>query len=330
MSRARYFTVRTIQTVFLLWVILTFLFFFFRSLPGSYVDLMMFGGAGPETIAQFERRWGLDQPLHIQYWRYLVNFAQGDFGTSIQFRQPVWEYVRPRIFNTLILVAPALTLAYILASVIGTVLGNVRGSKLERYGIISLITIGSFPSFFLGILLIVVFAQWLNFFPTSGMVSAVTRAEYSGAPAWRIFFTQDFAFHYVLPFSAIVIRYLYEPTIIMRTSIVEVAGQDFSYYHKVTGLPYVNRMKHLAKHAILPVITLYPISMTRAISGLVLIEVVFNWPGIGDALINAVFQRDTPVVQFVFFLTAAFVVFANFAIDILYGVIDPRVSVGED
>jgi peptide/nickel transport system permease protein len=116
----------------------------------------------------------------------------------------------------------------------------------------------------------------------------------------------------------------------MRTSVVEVMGQDFIYYHKVTGLPYISKLKHIGKHAILPVITLYPVSMTRAISGLVLIELVFNWPGIGFALVQGVLQRDFPVVQFVFFITAAMVVIANFGVDLLYGIIDPRISVEGD
>jgi len=115
----------------------------------------------------------------------------------------------------------------------------------------------------------------------------------------------------------------------MRTSVVEILGQDFAYFQRATGLPKINRMKHLAKHASLPVITLYPVSMTRAIGGLVLLETVFNWPGIGLALIEAVLDRDIPVVQFVFFLVAAFVVFGNFVVDIVYGYIDPRISIDE-
>jgi peptide/nickel transport system permease protein len=113
----------------------------------------------------------------------------------------------------------------------------------------------------------------------------------------------------------------------MRTSVVETLGQDFSFYHRMTGMPKFQRMANIAKHSSLPVITVYPATMTRAIGGLVLIETVFNWPGIGFALVQAVLARDFPVVQFVFIVIAAFVISANFLVDVLYARIDPRVGV---
>jgi peptide/nickel transport system permease protein len=106
-------------------------------------------------------------------------------------------------------------------------------------------------------------------------------------------------------------------------------GEDFSFYNRMTGMPKMERMANIAKHASLPVITVYPATMTRAIGGLVLVETVFNWPGIGYALVNSVLARDFPVVQFVFIVIAAFVIFANFAVDILYARIDPRVAVDQ-
>lgn len=288
----------------------------------------MFRGASPETVAQFKEEWGLNDPLYVQYWRYLTNLIQGDAGTSLQYRRPVFEYVKMGIFNSFILVAPGITLAYIIGSLYGLMAGTSRGSRLERQGIVPIIFVGSFPSFFLAIVLIVIFASWLDIFPTSGMLSSETRRMFADAAWWRTYTTVDFAKHYALPFLAVVLRYLYLPSLIMRTSVVEVQGQGFSYYQRVAGLPKIQRLRHLAKHASLPVITLYPVSMTRAIGGLVLIEMVFNWPGIGYTLVTAVLSRDYPVVMFVFFLIGAFIVVANYVIDIVYGIIDPRVSVG--
>ncbi len=330
MSRARYFGMRVIQTFVLLFIVLTFLFFFFRLLPGDFTDIMMYRGASEETIKAFRDNWGLDDPLHIQYMRYMMNFATGDVGTSLQFRKPVWEFVKMKIFNSFILVAPAITIAYVLGSLIGGVLGSKRGSKLEKYGLVPIILSGSFPSFFTAILLIIVFANWFGWFPTSGMFGFSGQFQGTEFAWWRPYLTADFLMHYILPFTAILFRYIYLPALIMRTNIVEVMGQDFFYYHRMTGLPGVNRLRHLIKNASLPVITLYPVSMTRAIGGLVIIEVVFNWPGIGYTLVQGVLSRDFPVVQFVFFLVAAFVIVANFTVDIAYGVIDPRVSIGED
>jgi len=320
----RYVLVRSIQTVFTLWLVLTALFVMFRSMPGDFTAQMAVAGANQEALAALRAKWGLDQPLYVQYWRYISNLAQGNLGESPVYRVPVWEFVKMRIFNTFILVAPAMTFTYILGAFIGTIAGSKRGTRLEKLGLIPVIGAGSFPAFFISIVLIVVFASWLNLFPTSGMLSA------GGSEAgtwWGPYVTPDFGIHYVLPFVAVVCRYLFIPSLIMRTSVVEVMGQDYTEYHRLTGLPTGKRLRHVAKHASLPVITIYPVSLARALGGLVLVETVFNWPGIGFTLVEAVLGRDYPVVQFVFFVVAAFVIISNFLIDLLYGVIDPRIRV---
>ncbi|WP_254838527.1 ABC transporter permease [Natronomonas marina] len=326
MSRTRYFLARTVQTIFLLWLAMTVLFVLFRMMPGDYADLMLWQGASPETVDQFREAWGLNDPLYVQYWNYLTNFLTLEYGFSTQSQRPVWDAVKLRIFNSFILIAPALTVAYVLGSVIGAIMGSNRGSKLEKYGFIPALMTGTSPIFFLGILGIIVFAGWFDLLPTSGIRSPGTTYPDS-APWWAHYVTGEFVRHYILPFSVIVIKYLYLPLLIMRTSSVEVRNQDFFFYHRVTGVPGWKRTKHLAKHASLPVITLYPISLAASMGGLVLLEVVFNWPGMGRALIQAVLARDLPVIQFVFFLIAAFVIIGNYLVDIMYGVIDPRVSV---
>jgi peptide/nickel transport system permease protein len=326
MSRARYLVLRSLQTVVLLWAILTFLFFFFRLMPGSFVDIMMYQGASPEAVAAFKQKWGLDEPLYVQYWNYLMRFLQLDLGTSLQFRQPVWEYVKMRIFNTFLLVAPGITVAYLIGTLIGTVQGVTRGSVFERYSTIPVIMVGTFPLFFTSIVLIIVFAQTLNWFPTSGMMSSGIGRFSENAAWWRPYLTVDFLKHYTLPFVAVILRFLYLPSLVMRGSVLDVLGQDFIEYHRITGLSKAVRYRHIMKHSFLPVITLYPAAMVRALGGLVLVETVFNWPGIGAALVQAVIFRDFPVVQFVFFLTATWVILANYAVDVLYSVVDPRVS----
>lgn len=325
MNRVRYLLARTAQTVFLLWLVLTFIFVMFRLMPGSYADIMLARGAGQASIAAFEAKWGLNDPIHVQYANYMINFVQLDLGNSLQYRVPVFQHVRTKIFNSFVLLAPAITVSYLLGSLIGSITGRMRGSVLERYGIVPIIFVGSFPAFFTAIVLIIVFAGWLNLFPTSGMITA--EVSNPGDAWWRSYLTVDFAKHYVLPFSAVLLRYLYLPTLIMRTSVVEILDQDFLFYHRMTGISKVSEWIHTTKHASLPVITLYPVSMARAIGGLVLIEAVFNWPGMGFTLIESVLSRDFPVVQFVFFLVAAFVIVANFLVDIAYGFIDPRVAV---
>lgn len=327
MSRAKYIGVRTVQTVFILWLVLSGLWVMFRLMPGDFTARMVNAGASPEAIAAVRERWGLNDPIYVQYWRYITNFVRLDVGESVVYGTDVWTFTKMKIFNTFILVAPGITFAYILGSAIGTVIGSSRGSLLEKWGLVPLIFSGSFPSFFTAILLILVFASTLNWFPTSGMLSPGIRGEH--VTWWTPYLTRNFAAHYVLPFTAVILRYLFMPSLIMRTSVVETKDKDFMEYHRLTGLPVVKRWRHLARHSSLPVITVYPVSMSRALGGLVLVETVFNWPGIGFTLVEAVLARDYPVVQFVFFIVAAFVIIANFFVDIVYGIIDPRVSIDD-
>ncbi|GAB3035390.1 ABC transporter permease [Natronobiforma cellulositropha] len=326
MVSVRYVGSRALQTVFLLWFMLTFLFFFFRLMPGSYLDIMMYRGADPESIAVFKENWGLNDPLYVQYGRYLVNFLGFDAGLSVQYREPVWDLVRRRMFNTFILVAPAITLSYVVGGVIGGLIGSRRDSRAGEHGLGALIFVGSLPSFFVGILLIAMFSMWAGLFPTSGMVSPEVTRTYRDAVWWRPYLTGDFAMHYTLPFVAIVFRYLYFPSLIIRTSFIDVTRQEFNEFYRVAGLTPRARLRHQLKHASLPLITLYPLSMTWALGGMVLIETVFNWPGIGQMLVQAVLSRDYPVIQFVFFIIAAFVILSNFVVDLVYGVVDPRIS----
>lgn len=329
MSRARYVLYRVAQSVFMVWFIVTFLFFFFRMLPGQYSDILIAQGASPESVAKFRAQWGLDEPLYVQYGKYMANLVQLKLGDSFQTRAPVWKFIHMKIFNTAILVAPAITFAYLFGSGYGALAGVKRGSLFERFGLIPLIFFGAFPAFFTAIFLIVIFSGTLEWFPVAGMISYSVKIEMADRAWWAPYLSKSFAEHYVLPFVAVVLVQAFLPALIMRTSIVEVKGQGFSFYHRMKGLPRSNRILHLIKHGSLPVITLFPISLTRAIGGQVLIETVFNWPGIGAALVGAILARDFPVVQGVFFLIAVFVVFGNLLVDLIYGVIDPRISLGD-
>ena len=329
MTSARYVGQRMVVTAFLLWLVVTVLFFFFRLMPGDITDIMLATGVPVDAVAQFEIEHGLNDPLHVQYGRYLWDLLHADVGHSVKFGLPIIPYIKPKILNSAILAAPAITLGYIGGSVLGVLFGNYRGSKFERRGIFVLMFIGRFPSFFLAIVLIIVFSSTLNWFPPSGVASIQTLQEAGTRPWWYIYTTQDFLVHYTLPFLAIFLRALDTPALLMRTSVVEVRSQDFFRYMKLTGLGRVTRLTSLARHASLPVITLYPVALTRAIGGVVLVETVFNWPGIGFALVEAVLNRDFPVVQFVFILIAAFIIISNFVVDITYSWVDPRVTVGQ-
>jgi peptide/nickel transport system permease protein len=335
MSTGRYVIKRSLASLGLIVLVTSALFFAFRLMPGDFTSIFAQSGAGPETVERMTEKWGLDDPLYVQYLRYMGNMLTADVGESFRFGTDVWELTKWRLLNSFILVGPAITIAYIVGSLFGGILGNRRGSRLEKWGISGAVLIGAIPSFFTGIVLIIIFSSVLGWFPTGGAISSETLRSLSQSVSGDVtpldyYQTADFWWHYVLPFATIFIKYLYFPTLIMRTNVVEMSDQGFMFYHRLSGISPLSELRKLIKHSSLPVITLYPVSMTRAIGGMVLVEVVFNWPGIGSLLIDSVLARDFPVIQFIFFLVAVWVILGNFAVDIIYGVIDPRVRVEQN
>ncbi|SMO59146.1 ABC transporter permease [Halorubrum cibi] len=330
MSRLSYFVRRTAITAVLIFLVASALFFFFRAMPGDYSSLLVQQGMNPEQIAQLRADWGLDEPIYVQYYEYITNLFTGNAGQSFRFSQPVWELVAPRILNSFVLVAPAITATYIVGGLFGAYIGRRRGSPLEKSGIISVSIFHSIPDFFLGIMLIALFSSTLGIFPTSGMLPPAEMIQLGDQPYWQRFLIPEFWRHYTLPFMTVLLYFMQYPTLIMRNSVVEVSDQEYLHYHRLKGLPESKLLRKIIRHASLPVITLYPISLAASISGLVLIEVVFNWPGIGQLLVSSVLARDFPVIQFVFLIAATWVIIGNFFVDLLYGVLDPRVSVAGD
>ena len=327
MSRLRYFAERTAVTALLIFLVASALFVFFRLMPGDYTSLLIQQGMSQDQIVRLQEKWGLTEPLYQQYFSYVRNLLTADVGVSFRHRSAVWELVKPRILHSLILVVPAITATYLIGGVLGAVIGRYRGGLFEKSSIIGVSVFHSIPDFFLGILLIAAFSETAGIFPTSGMLSTQTSIAIQDQPFYEMLFLQEFWVHYILPFATITLYFMQYPALIMRNSVVEISGQDFLHYHRLKGLPRLRLIGKLIRHASLPVITLYPISLANGISGLVLIEVVFNWPGIGRLLVDSVLARDFPVIQFVFLVAAVWVILGNFLVDLLYGVIDPRVSV---
>lgn len=328
MSKIQYYLRRTVITVVLIWAVATFLFFAFRLMPGDYATLLAGQGADADQLEAIRDRWGLNDPLYVQYFDYMMNLATGDAGVSHQTNQPVFEFVGVRLMNSLILVLPAILTAFVLGSIYGTILGTTSRPLLEKYGIIPPTVAGTTPGFFAGIILIIIFSGYFGLFPSSGIASLATHRDTDSI--WELYMTRDFLRHYALPFLTIVVTFLYYPTLVMRGSVVEIRGQEFSYYQRIMGLGSRTRFKHIMKHASLPVITLLPASTATAISGLVVIEWVFNWPGIGILLFDAVLNRDVPVLQVLFLIVAIWIIVGNYIVDIMYTVIDPRITYEEE
>lgn len=325
MSKLYYYARRIVVSVLLIWAVATFLFFAFRMLPGDYATQLLQQGMSPEKVAEVRASWGLNDPLYVQYFKWMGNMVTGNAGTSRVYNEPVWSVVKMSLANSFILVLPGILTAFLLGSLYGALMGNSPGSLLERYGVIPPTIIGTSPDFFVAIFMIIVFSSWFGLFPAGSLASVQTMT--ANESMLDVYLTGDFLHHYALPFVTITLKYMYYPALIMRGSVVEVRGQEFAKYQRLLGLSDLRRFRHVLKHASLPVVTLLPSVTARAIGGLVLIELVFNWPGIGKLLFDSVIARDTPVIQFIFLLIAIWIIVGNFLVDILYTIIDPRITI---
>jgi peptide/nickel transport system permease protein len=308
--------------IFTLWVIITIIFFMFRLVPADPAALLIDSSLTPEQKQALRELWGLDKPLLAQYFTYLGNILRGDFGTSFFYRAPVMDVLLPFLRNSLVLMVPAIILATVMAIVIGSYLGWQRGSRLERWGIILPLVLHSIPFYWLGLIVIIVFAFWLRLFPSSGMRELGYRAD----SVWEIYFTVDFLRHLTLPMLTAAFYFMASPLMLMRSSMIEVRSEAFLDVVRAKGVPEHVVIRHAMRNALLPVVTYLAYLSTVAVAGSVLLETVFAWPGMGRALVESVNSLDYPLAQAAFFMWSGSVVFIYFLVDILYYKLDPRIS----
>ena len=304
-----------------IWVIITLSFFLFRLVPGDPVSMMMTDDISVEAQQMIRAQWGLDKPLYEQYLLYMTNLLQGRLGISIFYKIPVWEVLMPKLINTLILMGTSMLLAVLLGGLGGTYLAWRRGSGSEKGGVILILFMRSIPIFWLGILLLMVFTYWLRLFPGGGM----HRTGFVSSSLFGNYLNWDFARHLTLPLLCSLLYNIGDPLMIMRSSMLEVKGEDFLTLLKAKGLSEFSVMRECARNAMLPLVTYVGVLVGYAFSGQVLLETVFAWPGVGREIVWAVFKRDYAIVQGSFVLMAFVVVMMNFLVDLSYGLLDPRI-----
>lgn len=321
MGKRAYIIRRLFHTAIVLFAILAILFAVFRLMPGDPTAVLVDSQLSESDQRALLAQWGLDQPLPVQFWRYLKNLFTGDFGLSFYYRQPVMQMLSGPIWNTLILMVTSMSVAVVIGILAGMFLGWRRGSKWEQWGVVGALLLRSIPIFWLGILLLMIFTYWLRLFPTGG----IRTSGYEALSLWRVYFSWDFFHHLVMPFATALLYYVSDPLLIMRTSMLEIKGEDFLEMAKAKGLEDRQVMKHCVRNAVLPVITFVAVWSGFAFGGQVLLETVFAWPGMGREIVQAVTRHDYPVAQASFFLMSFIVVFMNFIVDLLYGYLDPRI-----
>jgi len=316
-----YIVKRLLQSILVVFGVVTMMFFMFRLMPADPTTMLVERGMPDAARAALLERWGLTGSLWEQYWRYLVNMLSGDFGNSFFYQKPAEQVLLPLIANTAWVALPGILIGAFIGCVLGIIVGWApRGSAVEHGGIFLATVVRGVPSFVLGILMLTIFSSWLAWFPGFGI------GTLSGTEGIAKFFTWSFLLHLVLPVATLAIFFIPENLLLMRTGVVENRGEDYLELVKAKGVRESRVAWHAARNSLLPVITwLFP-ALAETVAGIIVIEVVFSWPGVGRELVLAVNRQDYPIAQAAFFTLAVMIVLSNLLADIVYMKLDPRIS----
>lgn len=313
---------RALQYGLVLWAALTVNFLLPRAMPGSPLPYLVgeeVGSLSAERLAEVRARYGLDESLGRQYLGYLGGIARGEWGTSFQLGRPVADVLRERLPWTLLLVGSSLVLATLFGVVAGALASWRRGGRFDTLSLGTAIVLDALPTFWLGMILIAVFAVELRWLPSFG---AVTPGAALGP--WAL--TRDVARHLVLPVVALTGATLSGTYLVMRYAMLDVLGQDYVRTARAKGVPERTLLLgHAVRNALLPVSTVVFLNLGFLIGGATVVETVFAYPGVGTLLYEAVLSRDYPVLQGAFFVLTVSVVLANAVADAVYPLLDPRV-----
>lgn len=313
---------RGVQLFLTLFVILTLLFFLFRIMPGDPASMVLDPKMTAEAKEALRHQFGLDKPLFSQYLLYLANAFQGNFGRSFRSAQPVLSIIGERLPATLLLFTSATILSFTLGIWLGRLIAWRRGGALEvSCTVIGLIFYTVFIPWF-GTLVIWIFSYRLGWFPLGGILSPELWISGASVLAKAL----DVLYHLVLPLAVLTLVMFAGSMLVMRSSMLETLGEDYVTAARAKGLPERTvRNRHAARNAMLPLITSFALSLAFSMSGGVLTETIFSWPGLGTQLVEAVMSQDYPLAQGAFLLIAALVLGANFVADVLYVYLDPRI-----
>jgi peptide/nickel transport system permease protein len=300
----RYILTRLWQGVVTLLVLVTAVFLLARVI-GTPVDLLLPPDYSPAERAAMVHRLGLDQPVYVQYFQYMGGLLKGDFGTSFAAKRPVLDMFLEAMPNTLRLAAVTIVIALVFGFIAGVVSGTHRGSFIDQLlGALAVVGVSA-PTFWIGLILILVFAVQLNLLPVARM----------GGPE-----------SYILPAVTWSLFMLAGTTRLVRSSMIDVLDSEFIKLARIKGVSeHMVVWKHCLRNALLPVITFTGVQIAALLNGSVVVESVFAWPGVGRLIYQGIVGRDYPLVQGCLLIGGFVVIALNLAVDLVYAVIDPRV-----
>ncbi len=319
--RARFVVGKCLGALATLGFVLVFNFFLFRVVNDDPVGKMFRGrNLTPEQLDRLRRQFNLDGSKFEQFVAYLGQVIRGNLGVSMQSRRPVTTEIREALWPTLVLVGTATTLAMIIGIAIGIRAGWRRRSRFDVGATTFSMFTYSVPDFWLGMLMLGVFAVQLGLFPTGGITDP-------GSTATGVAHLLDQLHHMALPALTLAIAYLGEYAIVMRSSMLDTVREDYLLLARAKGLRDVEvRRRHAVRNAMLPVVSLSALNFGFVLSGSIAVEAIFSWPGLGQATLEAIRGPDFPMLQGLFLLFSAALIVANLVVDLLYGLLDPRVG----
>ncbi len=320
MRGADYVIKRAFFALVTIFVAITINFFLFRVLPGSAVtDLARVPHAGPQLRHALTVEFGLDKPKWEQYVIYLRELLHGNMGISFTYQQPVSHLLIADLKNTIPLVTVGTVASIILGVFTGVLSAWRRGSAPDHISTQLAIFAYAFPTQWLGLMLLILFAGVL---PSAGMSNPFLFGPESFWPHLA-----DIGEHMILPAATLLLTAYGSYTLVVRSSMLETLGEDYVLTARAKGLP-VRRIvwRHAVRNALLPMVTLIALDFGYIVGGALLIEVIFSWPGIGEAMYTAIGQRDYPMLQGGFLILTISVIVLNFAADLVYVRLDPRIT----
>ena len=312
---ARVIVARLAQSVVLLLLVSVATFALVRLAPGDPGTLLYGPSASAAELSQLRERWGLDEPLHLQYFRWLSNAVSGDLGRSYTDGRPVLAVIEDRIPATLALAVAALTLASVVGIYVGFVTANPASPWVDRPLRVLTVVLYSIPPFWLGIVLILVFSVSLRWLPPGGLQNSARDAGIG-----------DLLAHLALPVLALSVREAARFARVTRASVIAVETQDFVRTAAAKGLGRgLIERRHILRNAMLPVTALYGLAIPGLLSGTVVVETVFSWPGMGRLAIESALQRNYPVIMGEVLIVASLAIAGSLLADIACTAADPRI-----
>ncbi len=322
MGMLRYAASRLLQGLALVLAVVVLNFVLVHAAPGDPVETIAgaSGGMSPELMAELRTQYGLDRPLPVQLGVYLGKVLRGDLGYSYFFNLPVTQMIAERVPATLLLVLSSVLLAFIVGTALGVLSSRRPNGLLSQFiTVLSLVGFAA-PVFWIGIMLVILLASVFPILPVAGMRSI----DSSGGGLADVL---DVAHHLVLPTITLSLVYLAQYSRLARSSMLDVLGSDFIRTARAKGLAErVVLYKHALRNALLPVVTVLGLQFGNVLAGAILVETVFNWPGLGRLAFDSVLRRDYPTILGVLLFSSIVVVVMNQLTDLCYRLIDPRIK----